>query len=68
MATQFLPNLGIILKNFSDSMLHHALRKQEVQLGLAIAKEIVTTHGGVITAQSEETKTTFTVVLPVGNL
>jgi two-component system sensor histidine kinase VanS len=37
-------------------------------LGLAIAKEIVTAHGGTITAQSDEIKTTFTVVLPTGNL
>ena len=37
-------------------------------LGLAIAKEIVTAHGGTITAQSDEIQTTFTVVLPTGNL
>lgn len=33
-------------------------------LGLAIAKEIVTLHGGAITAKSEQGATTFTVVLP----
>ena len=33
-------------------------------LGLAIAKEIVAAHNGTITAQSDETQTTFTVVLP----
>lgn len=33
-------------------------------LGLAIAKEIVTAHGGTIAAQSNDIKTTFTVVLP----
>ncbi len=33
-------------------------------LGLAIAKEIVTLHGGAITAQSENQLTTFTVTLP----
>ena len=35
-------------------------------LGLAIAKEIVNAHDGTITAQSDESKTTFTVVLPTG--
>lgn len=35
-------------------------------LGLAIAKEIVNAHGGTITAQSDESKTTFAVILPAG--
>ena len=35
-------------------------------LGLAIAKEIVTAHGGTISAQSNENKTVFTVILPAG--
>ncbi len=34
-------------------------------LGLAIAKEIVTLHGGAIMAKSEDEVTTFTVKLPV---
>lgn len=34
-------------------------------LGLSIAKEIVTLHGGTIQAQSSERRTTFTVTLPV---
>lgn len=34
-------------------------------LGLAIAKEIVTAHGGTITAKSENQKTVFIVELPV---
>lgn len=34
-------------------------------LGLAIAKEIVTLHGGTITADSKNEQTTFTVKLPV---
>lgn len=33
-------------------------------LGLAIAKEIVTAHGGTITAQSSNSHTVFTVTLP----
>lgn len=33
-------------------------------LGLAIAKEIVNAHGGSISAESNEMKTTFTVTLP----
>ena len=33
-------------------------------LGLAIAKEIVTLHGGTITAQSQNRRTTFRVTLP----
>lgn len=37
-------------------------------LGLAIAKEIVTAHGGTINAQCSEGKTTFTVILPNGGL
>ena len=34
-------------------------------LGLAIAKEIVTLHGGTITAESHENTTAFTVALPI---
>lgn len=37
-------------------------------LGLAIAKEIVDVHEGKISAQSDGTKTTFTVVLPQGDI
>lgn len=36
-------------------------------LGLSIAKEIVTLHGGTISAQSEAQTTVFTVTLPITN-
>lgn len=36
-------------------------------LGLAIAKEIITLHGGTIIAESNESSTVFTVSLPVSN-
>ena len=34
-------------------------------LGLAIAKEIITLHGGKITAESENESTTFHISLPI---
>ncbi len=36
-------------------------------LGLAIAKEIITAHGGTITAESNEEHTVFTMTLPSSN-
>lgn len=36
-------------------------------LGLSIAKEIITRHGGTITAQSAEDLITFVVTLPLAN-
>lgn len=36
-------------------------------LGLAIAREIIASHGGTITAQSENEQTTFCVILPAPN-
>lgn len=36
-------------------------------LGLAIAKEIVTAHGGAITVRSDREQTVFTVTLPLGS-
>jgi two-component system, OmpR family, sensor histidine kinase VanS len=37
-------------------------------LGLAIAKEIVVAHEGTLTAQSDKSKTIFTVTLPIGDI
>ena len=37
-------------------------------MGLAIAKEIVTAHGGTISAQSDSRYTAFTITLPVEEL
>ncbi len=37
-------------------------------LGLAIAKEIVTAHGGTITAESSQEHTVFTVTLPASDI
>ena len=34
-------------------------------LGLAIASEIITTHGGTISARSQDGQTVFTVMLPI---
>jgi len=39
-------------------------REGSLGLGLYIAKEIVTAHGGDIGARSDETETVFTVRLP----
>ena len=36
-------------------------------LGLAIAKELVSLHGGTLTAESENNTVTFTVTLPKGS-
>ncbi len=36
-------------------------------LGLAIAKEIITAHGGIITAESNPEKTVFSVILPISD-
>lgn len=36
-------------------------------LGLAIAKEIITLHGGTITAQSKNDTVTFTILLPIAD-
>jgi signal transduction histidine kinase len=42
----------------------HGRARQGLGLGLYIAKQIVVSHGGTLTAQSRDGTTTFTIVLP----
>ena len=68
-------NMGkTIPKNKLDSIFEKFYRLDEARatgtggagLGLAIAKEIVTLHGGTITADSANDRVEFTVTLPAG--
>lgn len=57
--------LEIIFEKFFRMDESRATNTGGAGLGLAIAKEIVTLHGGTITANSEDELTTFTVSLPL---
>ena len=72
----YIQNKGkTIPKQKLDSIFEKFFRLDEARrtntggagLGLAIAKEIVTLHGGKISAVSENEETTFCVSLPLKN-
>ena len=56
--------LGRIFEQFFRLDSSRASRTGGAGLGLAIAKEIVTLHGGTISADSADNRITFTVCLP----
>lgn len=56
--------LGMIFEKFFRMDVARSSNTGGAGLGLAIAKEIVTAHGGAISASSDAQKTIFTVVLP----
>jgi two-component system, OmpR family, sensor histidine kinase VanS len=56
--------LGMIFEKFFRLDASRSSRSGSAGLGLAIAKEIVTAHGGDITAKSDDGTTVFTVILP----
>lgn len=57
--------LGRIFEQFYRLDAARSSKSGGAGLGLAIAKEIVTLHGGTITAKSEDEKVEFEVTLPV---
>lgn len=59
--------LSMIFERFYRMDEAHGSNAGGAGLGLAIAKEIVTLHGGTIAAESRENTTVFTVTLPVTN-
>ncbi len=56
--------LGMIFEKFFRMDAARMSHTGGAGLGLAIAREIITAHGGTITASSDAQKTVFTVVLP----
>ena len=71
---RFINSGKVIPKQKLDMIFERFFRADEARnantggagLGLAIAKEIISLHGGTITAKSENALTEFTVILPAG--
>lgn len=62
-----LPKMETIFEKFYRLDSSRSSNTGGAGLGLAIAKEIVTAHGGMITAESGQEYTMFTVTLPISN-
>ncbi|WP_413464565.1 ATP-binding protein [Enorma massiliensis] len=58
------PKLKVIFEKFYRLDAARATNRGGAGLGLAIAKEIVTAHGGAISCESTPEHTVFTIVLP----
>lgn len=58
------PKLNVIFEKFYRLDAARATNRGGAGLGLAIAKEIVTAHGGTIACESTPEHTVFTIVLP----
>ena len=58
------PKLSLIFEKFYRLDAARATNRGGAGLGLAIAKEIVTAHGGTITCESTPEHTVFTITLP----
>ncbi|MDO4437381.1 MAG: HAMP domain-containing sensor histidine kinase [Coriobacteriaceae bacterium] len=58
------PKLGVIFEKFYRLDAARATNRGGAGLGLAIAKEIVTAHGGTISCASTPEATVFTITLP----